>query len=72
MNCVAPEIEALQYFWPKIVPGGLIILDDYGWGGTHDSQKEAQEAFAESVDVKILTLPTGQGLIIKPPLMDPS
>ena len=69
MNCAFPEIEALKYFWPKIVPGGLIILDDYGWGGVHEKQKQAHDAFAESVGVKILTLPTGQGMIIKPPLL---
>ncbi|MBF0618885.1 MAG: class I SAM-dependent methyltransferase [Candidatus Omnitrophica bacterium] len=66
MNCVLPEMEALKFFWPKMVPGGIVVLDDYGWGGSHDRQKEAQDKFAESVGVKIFTLPTGQGMMIKP------
>lgn len=66
MNCVMPEIEALKFFWPRMVKGGIVILDDYGWGGFHDRQKEAQDKFAESVGVKIFTLPTGQGMMAKP------
>lgn len=31
LNCAIPEIEALKFFWPKIIKGGIIISDDYGW-----------------------------------------
>ena len=65
MNCVQPEIEALKHFWPKMVSGGIIILDDYGFSG-HEAQKRGADSFAESVGVKVLTMPTGQGLILKP------
>ncbi len=64
MNCVLPEIEALTYFWPKIVSGGIIILDDYGFPG-HEEQKKAFDTFALNNSVQILSLPTGQGIIIK-------
>lgn len=64
MNCVQPEIAAMTYFWPKIVPGGLVLLDDYGWPG-HDAQREGFNALAHELQFKILSLPTGQGLIIK-------
>lgn len=65
MNTPIPEKAALEFFWPKIVQGGVVILDDYGWGGIHDIQKVVHDEFAKSKGVKILTLPTGQGLIIK-------
>lgn len=66
MNSVFPEVEALKYFWPKIVAGGIIILDDYGWGGrVHSKQKEAHDDFAASVGTKVLSLPSGQGMILK-------
>jgi len=65
MNCVLPEIAAAEYFWDKLVSGAAVILDDYGHSG-HEEQKRAFDGFALSKDVKILTLPTGQGLIIKP------
>jgi hypothetical protein len=66
MNCVQPEIAALNYFWDKIVPGGIIILDDYGYCNAFMEQKHAHDEFARSHGVEILTLPTCQGMIIKP------
>jgi len=64
MNCVAPEIAALDYFWDKLVPGGVIILDDYGYDNNRD-QKIAHDEWAAKKQIKILSLPTAQGLIIK-------
>jgi O-methyltransferase len=64
MNCAAPEIAAAEYFWPKLVPGGVIVLDDYGWRW-HEEQKLAFDRFAREKDVMVLGLPTGQGLIFK-------
>ncbi|MFH1740616.1 MAG: TylF/MycF/NovP-related O-methyltransferase [bacterium] len=65
MNIVMPEIAAAEYFWDKLVPGAIVVLDDYGWD-IHFEQKRAFDAFAERKGVKILSMPTGQGLIIKP------
>jgi hypothetical protein len=65
MNCVIPEIAAAEYFWDKLVCGGIIVLDDYGWKG-HHLQKNAFDEFALKRGVMVLSLPTGQGLIIKP------
>lgn len=64
MNCVAPEIAAANYFWDKIVKGGVVILDDYGFP-MHINQKLAFDKFAKEKSVEILCLPTGQGVIIK-------
>jgi hypothetical protein len=41
-----------------------MLLDDYGWK-LHINQKHAFDAFAERHNVEILSLPTGQGLIMK-------
>lgn len=65
MNIVTPEVAALEYFWPKLVHGGVVVLDDYGWKQCA-IQKAGHDAFARSQGVEILLLPTGQGLIIKP------
>lgn len=66
MNCVEPEVKALEFFWNKMVSGGIIILDDYGYANSTNDQKEAHDKFAESKGVMVLTLPTCQGLLIKP------
>lgn len=65
MNCTEPEVAALHYFWPKLVPGAMVVLDDYGFPG-HQSQKQGADAFAAKNQVEILHMPTGQGLIVKP------
>lgn len=64
MNSIVPEIAALNFFWDRLVPGGVIILDDYGFANNRD-QKLAHDEWAASKQVKILSLPTAQGLIIK-------
>lgn len=64
MNTVAPEIAALDYFWPKLSKGGMIVLDDYAYV-TCNLQYEAQNKWAAGKGIQILSLPTGQGLIVK-------
>jgi O-methyltransferase len=66
LNCVEPSVAAAEHFWPLMSPGAAMILDDYGWWLFHD-QKLAFDAWAVGEDVEILSLPTGQGLVIKPP-----
>ena len=64
MNNMVPEIQAAEYFWPKVVRGGVLLLDDYGFP-MHHKQKEAFDKFAAERDHVVLSLPTGQGIIIK-------
>lgn len=64
MNVVAPEIAAANYFWDKLVPGGVMILDDYGFPA-HIEQKKAFDRFAARKGVDVLYVPTGQGIIFK-------
>ncbi|MDZ4202902.1 MAG: TylF/MycF/NovP-related O-methyltransferase [Gallionella sp.] len=65
MNCVEPEIAAAEYFWERLSSGAVMVLDDYGWSG-HILQKKAFDRFAFERGVQVLSLPTGQGIIIKP------
>jgi O-methyltransferase len=65
MNCAAPEIAAARFFWPRLVSGAPIILDDYGFA-LHSEQKQAFDALALEWQVPILSLPTGQAMIMKP------
>lgn len=64
MNIAAPERAAIEYFWPKLVTGAIVILDDYGWRG-FEAQKATMDEFAAQMGTEVLALPTGQGLIIK-------
>lgn len=66
MNIAFPEIAAARHFWPMLSPGGVILLDDYNWT-PHINQKRAFDELAKEWNVPILGLPTGQGVIVKPP-----
>jgi len=65
MNCSSPEIEAIQFFWQRLVPGAFVLLDDYAYY-SYLSQKIAMDQFAREKGINILSLPTGQGLLLKP------
>lgn len=65
MNCAPPEIAALEYFWNQLAPGAPVLLDDYAYLG-YTPQKLAMDAFAYAHGVTVCSLPTGQGLILKP------
>lgn len=65
MNCAEPEIEAVRCLWPRMIAGAVVLLDDYAGGPAYHLQKQAFDALAHELRFKILTLPTGQGLIVK-------
>jgi O-methyltransferase len=66
MNCAEPEIAAAEFFWDRLVSGAAVVLDDYGAGEWYLRQKQAFDDFARRRGVEVLSLPTGQGLILKP------
>lgn len=65
LNCALPERAALAFFWERLSPGALVLLDDYAYFG-HECQALAIDELAQSLGVEVLSLPTGQGLILKP------
>jgi len=71
MNCAPPEVAAFNHFWERLVPGAFVLLDDYAYKDkeaykNNELQKVALDAAAAAKDLKIVSLPTGQGLLIKP------
>lgn len=66
MNNAASEIAAAEYFWEKLVPGAVIVLDDYAYSEQFSLQHAAFDEFCRNKGASVLALPTGQGLIFKP------
>lgn len=64
MNSAQAEILALEHLFDKVVPGGMIILDDFGWSW-YRGQTLPEIKFMQDRGYKILELPTGQGLVLK-------
>ena len=64
MNCAYPEQAALELFWDRLSPGAIVLLDDYAYFG-HDCQREAIDLAARRLGAEVLSMPTGQGLIVR-------
>jgi hypothetical protein len=64
MNCAYPERAAIEFFWDRLSPGAMVLLDDYAYAG-YEEQARAMDEAAKALKMEILSLPTGQGLIIK-------
>lgn len=64
LNNADAEVGALDVLFDRMVPGALLVLDDYGWLG-YRQQKLAEDPWFEKRGYRVLELPTGQGLVIK-------
>jgi hypothetical protein len=64
LNNALAERNTMLALWDKMVPGALIVIDDYGHNG-HLPQYDMWNEFAHSRDRRVVTLPTSQGLLIK-------
>ena len=64
MNNAEAERGALEVLFDRVSPGGMIVLDDYGWL-LYRAQKDSADDFMRSRGLHVLELPTGQGLVVK-------
>ena len=64
MNGAAAEVAALEALFERLVPGALVVLDDYGWL-VFQEQQQAELAWFEARGLPVLELPTGQGLVMR-------
>lgn len=59
-----PTYDSLEFFYPRVEPGGIILLDDHGCNTCPGAKQAADEFFSEREE-KVAVLPTGQGLVLK-------
>ena len=64
MNAAEAEIGALEVSFERMVPGGILVLDDFGHS-RHRLQFTKETAWFKAHGHEVLELPTGQGLVIK-------
>lgn len=58
------EIATLEMLFDRLVPGALLVLDNYGWLA-NSAQRHAEEPWFAARGYSVAELPTGQGLVIK-------
>lgn len=64
LNAAEPELASLEVIFDRVVPGGLIIFDDFGFN-RYSHTRELEEAFMARRGYTIFESPTGQGFFIK-------
>lgn len=56
--------DCCSFIYPRLVPGGILIFDDYGFPTCPGARRAVDYYFAEKPEVP-LVLPSGQALVIK-------
>jgi hypothetical protein len=64
LNAAAPTALALEYAYPRLVAGGMMAFDDYGWHHYRD-QRTIIDDFFSNHPGEVIALPTGQGILVK-------
>lgn len=64
LNSSMPTIASLDLFWDRLLPGGLVLLDDFAWPGYEETRINV-ELWCQARDIDILQMPTGQALLTK-------
>jgi O-methyltransferase len=64
LNSGAATKHVLEYVYPRLVAGGVVVFDDYGQSGGAP-QREVIDAFFAGRTEQVVVLPTGQAMAIK-------
>ncbi len=54
-----PTLAALEYFYPRVVPGGIVVCDDFDWPG----ERKAIEQFCARHGARFDATPQGQAVL---------
>lgn len=58
-----PTRDCLEYFYPRLVPGGILVCDDYGWPGA----RKAIDDFSARTGARFETTPHLQAWCVRGP-----
>ena len=64
LNAAAPTLHVLEHVYGRVVPGGIVVFDDYGGPG-YEEQRAAIEDFLRDRPEELVALPTGQAVLTK-------
>jgi hypothetical protein len=59
-----PTYDTLAFFYPRLSPGALVIMDDYGFRSCPGARKAADDFMADKPE-RIALLPTGQAIFFR-------
>ena len=64
VNSAKTTLEILEFFYPRLTSGGIILFDDYGWTSYNETRKIVDK-FLNDKDGVLFTSPTGQAIFYK-------
>jgi len=59
----APIVSALKYFYPRLIPGGFLIVHDYSSLHWRGAERAVDEFFADKAE-SVIALPDGAGSVV--------
>lgn len=57
--------DAFEWIWPRLVPGGVVVFDDYGFYGCEGVTACVEEVMDERPDAVVVPNLTGQAVLIR-------
>ena len=57
--------DAFQWVWPRLVDGGLVVFDDYGFYGCEGVTEFVNELMEKYPDLPVLPNLSGQSVVVK-------
>ncbi len=64
VDLLEPTRDSLEFLYPRVAPGGIIVCDDYGFT-TCPGASRAVDEYMSGRPEPVLNFPTGQGVIVK-------
>jgi len=61
-------LDSCEFIYPRLLHGGFMIFDDYGFASCPGARQAVDEFFSEKPE-KPLVLPTGQAVVFKSPAL---
>lgn len=65
VDLATPTRESLEFFYPRIKPGGVIIVDDYGFASCPGVTAVVEDFVRETASASLVRFPTGGALIVQ-------
>jgi hypothetical protein len=65
VDVYASAMDCCRFFHPRMVKGGVMLFDDYGFPAYRDAEKRAVDEFFAGKIEPTMVLRTGQCLVIK-------
>ena len=59
-------LDSCAFFYPRLVAGGVLVFDDYGWTSCPGARAAVDEFFGDRPEQPVY-LPTGQAVVVRLP-----